>query len=59
MAIELKSPSAQGILATKQASYLDVLKNINFFSVVSNDYDEIILEITKLLIKCTAIVFSM
>ena len=47
MAIELKTPSGQGILSVKQASYLDVLKNNIFLTIVSNDYAEIILEITK------------
>jgi len=51
MAIELKTPSGQGVLSVKQASYLDVLKNNNFLTVVSNDYDEIILEITKYLLN--------
>ena len=51
MAIELKTPSGQGILTQKQASYFDVLKNNNFLTIVSNGYDEIILEITKYLLN--------
>ena len=51
MAIELKTPAGHGVLSTQQASYLDVLKNNNFLTIVSNDYDEIILEITKYLLN--------
>ena len=51
MAIELKTPSGQGILSVKQASHLGVLKNNSFLTIVSNDYDEIILEITKYLLN--------
>ena len=51
MATELKTPTGQGVLSIKQASYLDALKNTNFLAIVRNDYDEIILEITKYLLN--------
>ena len=50
MAIELKTPTGLGVLSPKQSSYLDVLKQNNYYTLVSYDYDEIILEITKYLL---------
>ena len=47
LALELKTPSGLGVLSQKQASYLDALKLNNYHTVVSCDYNEIILEITK------------
>ena len=51
LAIEFKTPSGQGILSAKQATYLDVLKNNNYLTIVSNDYDEIILEVMKYMLN--------
>ena len=50
MAIELKTPTGLGVLSPKQSSYLDALKQNNYYTLVSYDYDEIILEITKYLL---------
>jgi prophage antirepressor-like protein len=50
MAIELKTPTGMGILSDKQISFLETLKNNNYYTLVSNDYDEVVLEITKYLL---------
>ena len=50
MALEFKTPTGLGVLSPKQSSYLDALKQNNYYTLVSYDYDEIILEITKYLL---------
>lgn len=46
-AIELKTPKGDGELSTKQTDYLRKLKELNYKTLVSNDYDEILIELTK------------
>ena len=43
MALEPKTPTGLGVLPTKQSPYLDTLKNNTNYTIVSGDYDELIL----------------
>ena len=42
LAIELKTPNGKGILSDTQEIFLDKLNTNNFKTVISNDYDEVI-----------------
>jgi hypothetical protein len=46
-AIELKTPKGGGTLSNKQRDYLERLKELNYKTMVSNDYDHIVIELTK------------
>jgi len=43
LAIELKTPNGKGILSDNQATFLSNLDKSNFKTVVTNDYDEVII----------------
>ena len=47
MCIELKTPTGSGKLSEHQEVFLKRMRNNKFYILVSNDYDEIIHEITK------------
>ena len=46
-AIELKTPKGDGELSKKQADYLEQLENLRYKTLVSNNYDTIVIELTK------------
>ena len=46
-AIELKTPKGDGQLSSKQTDYLEQLENIRYKTLVSNNYDVIVIELTK------------
>ena len=56
-AIELKTPKGNGLTSDKQQHYLDALQHAGFKTLVSNDYDEIVVELTRYFegvrFKCT------
>ena len=45
MAIELKTPTGKGIVSENQRNCLDALKLNNYKVLISNDYDEIIVQV--------------
>ena len=45
LAIELKSPAGWGVLSPDQKSFLERLQKAGYLTLVSNDYDEIIVQI--------------
>jgi hypothetical protein len=47
LAIELKTPIGNGKLSKNQEVFLNKLKEENFRILISSDYSEIIMEITK------------
>ena len=46
-AIELKTPKGDGVVHDKQITYLDSLKDIKYKTLISCDYDEIVVELTR------------
>ena len=46
-AIELKTPKGNGVVRDNQISYLDSLKDLKYKTLISNDYDEIVVELTR------------
>ena len=46
-AIELKTPKGDGRLSDKQRDYLAQLGELNYKTLISNDYDDIVIELTK------------
>jgi hypothetical protein len=46
-AIELKTPKGDGRLSDKQLDYLTRLEELNYKTLISNDYDVIVIELTK------------
>ena len=46
-AIELKTPKGDGQLSNKQTDYLEQLENLRYKTLVSNNYDVIVIELTK------------
>ena len=46
-AIELKTPKGNGQLTENQQLYMDTLKQNGFKTLVTNDYDEIVVELTR------------
>jgi prophage antirepressor-like protein len=46
-AIELKTPKGNGQMSEKQQLYMDMLHQNGFKTLVSNDYDEVVVELTK------------
>ena len=46
-AIELKSPSGMWTLSNKQETYLENLEAIRYKTLISNNYDEILIELTN------------
>jgi hypothetical protein len=54
LAIEFKSPTGKGIVSEKQASYLTKLDQSGYKCIISNDYDEITVELAK---YCRGFVF--
>jgi hypothetical protein len=47
LCVEFKSPSGKGVVSEKQNNYLNALENNNYKTLISNDYDEIIVQIMK------------
>ena len=47
LAIELKTPTGKGVLSMKQHEYLKKLEVSGYKCIISNDYDEIIVELVK------------
>ena len=47
LALEFKTPTGKGILASNQSSFLDRLEQAGFKCIVSNDYDEIVIELLQ------------
>jgi hypothetical protein len=47
LCIELKSPTGKGVISENQHNYLNVLENNNFKTLISNDYDDILVQIMK------------
>ena len=47
LCLELKTPTGSGVISKNQQNYLNVLENNGFKTLVSNDYDEIIITIIK------------
>jgi len=47
MAIELKTPTGKGIVSENQRNCLDALKLNNYKVLISNDYDEIIVQVLE------------
>ena len=45
LALEFKTPTGKGILSGKQSDYLGRLEQAGFKCIVSNDYDEIVVEL--------------
>ena len=46
-ALELKSPTGKWKLTTKQENYIDKLTELKYKTLVSDDYDEIVIELTN------------
>ncbi len=46
-AIELKTPKGDGVLSTNQSKYLENLTDLKYKTLVSNNYDVIVIELTK------------
>ena len=46
-AIELKTPKGDGRLSDKQREYLAQLEELNYKTLISNDYDTIVIELTN------------
>ena len=46
-AIELKTPKGNGQMSENQQLYMDMLHQNGFKTLVSNDYDEVVVELTK------------
>ena len=42
LAIELKTPTGLGVISKNQQTYINVLENNGFKTIISNNYDEII-----------------
>ena len=47
LCIEFKSPTGKGVVSEKQNNYLNALENNNYKTLISNDYDEILVSIMK------------
>ena len=47
LALELKSPTGKGRLTTKQRDYLNKLELSGYKCIISNDYEEIIVDLIK------------
>ena len=46
-AIELKTPKGNGVIRDNQITYLDSLKDLKYKTLISYDYDEIVVELTR------------
>ena len=46
-AIELKTPKGDGVVSSKQTDYLEQLENLKYKTLVSNNCDVIVIELTK------------
>jgi len=46
-AIELKTPKSDGSMSDKQREYLAQLEELNYKTLISNDYDVIVIELTE------------
>ena len=46
-AIELKTPKGDGVVSEKQQGFLEALEQNGFKTLISNDYDQIIVELTQ------------
>ena len=46
-AIELKTPKGNGKVSDNQNTYLESLKDLRYKTFISNDYDEIVVELTR------------
>ena len=47
LAIELKSPTGKGVVSQNQTEFLTALANNKYKTIISNDYDEVIIQITE------------
>ena len=47
LAIELKTPKGNGQMSENQQWYMDTLEQNGFKTLISNDYDQIVMELTK------------
>ena len=47
LALEFKTPTGKGVISTKQNEYLKKLEISGYKCIISNDYDEIIVELLK------------
>ena len=47
LALEFKTPTGKGVISTKQTDYLKKLETSGYKCLISNDYDEIIVELLK------------
>jgi hypothetical protein len=47
LAIEFKTPTGKGVVSAKQADYLNKLELSGYKCIISNDYDELIVELLK------------
>jgi prophage antirepressor-like protein len=45
LAIELKSPTGKGVVSQNQTEFLTALANNKYKTIISNDYDEVIMQI--------------
>ena len=45
LAIELKSPTGKGVVSQNQTEFLTALANNKYKTIISNDYDEVIIQI--------------
>ncbi len=46
-ALEMKTPSGKGVLSEKQSDFIKKMEAINYKTMVSNDYAEVLIEITR------------
>lgn len=58
LSIEFKSPTGKGVVSESQDKFISKMKsNTNFKVIVSNNYDDIIIELVEyfrnVMIKCT------
>ena len=47
VAVELKNPNGQGCLSEEQSAYIDKLEKINVKTLISDNYDQIVKELTE------------
>jgi len=46
-AIELKTPKGDGEVSARQKDYLERLRDLNYKTLISNDYDVVAIELSK------------
>ena len=47
LALELKTPNGSGVVSLKQVHYLEDFNKQRFKTIISNDYDEIVIELSN------------